>query len=366
MLRSLVGSEMCIRDRMYIASIRNAVRDRDSAKPQNNVEDEANELLAQANALRARCTTETKEHSEEILKETSWQFDRINFNDKEQTDELIAHALTTLYDPAEDKFGEVHDLYVKAIEKYQEVEGNACQPKIDEVTQTLKKSDKTPLHYRQELYDQLSQLQSAWKKNALLREGKYVVEVTDDDLASYIEVIKSYIETELPKCQNESDRIALIKTGHSMVEKKGGPGIEIAQDYYRQAKDLCDDNENKRIIDGLQADAEHTLTRYKQEVDDFVHERFSEIAKGQEQSQEDLLAMYHEFSLNCAKEIRELFPKGAAEVGPDEVERREGAAAYRLETLLEVVKQSYERDCALRKELHTGVDGLFDDEGLPL
>ena len=46
--------------------------------------------------------------------------------------------------------------------------------------------------------------------------------------------------------------------------------------------------------------------------------------------------------------------------------RLKGQAQYRLEKLLEVVKKSYERDCELRKMLHSGTDALFDKEGLPL
>ena len=59
-------------------------------------------------------------------------------------------------------------------------------------------------------------------------------------------------------------------------------------------------------------------------------------------------------------------PYGQCEVGEEEINRRKGAAADRLEQLLEVVKKSYERDCLVRREIHAGVDALFDQETLPL
>merc|ERR1712166_1171130 len=260
---------------------------------------------------------------EEIIKATTWQFGRIKADDRAQVDTLIAEALTNLYDPAEEKFAQVHDIYVQAIEKFQDVDGNQAQPRIDDVTEAIRKSDKVPLDYRSELYDELMECSKEWKRNALLREGKYVVGVTEEDLSSYFDLIRDY----------------------------------IAKEYYGEAKNLCEKDLDKLVVDTCVSDAEHVLDKYNQEVSDYLMNQYSEVASNQEQSQEDMLAMYHQFSLLCGDEIRQLRPTNQVEVGPDTAPRRKGAAAYRLEELLEVVKKSYERDCSLRRELHIGTDG---------
>lgn len=351
---------------MYVNAIKNASEAQTAPAAKNNAAEEGEDLIAKANALKARYTSETKDHMEEIIKQTTWQFGRIKADDRAQVDTLIAEALTNLYDPAEDKFAEVHAVYVQAIEKLQEVDGNQAQPRIDDVTEAIKKSDKIPLDYRSELYDELMKTSKEWKRNALLREGKYVVSVTDEDLSSYIDLIKEYVDRELPKCSSAQDRIELEKSAKSMVHNKGGPGIDIAKEYYAEAKELCEADSDKLVVDSCVSDAEHVLDKYNQEVADYVMNKYSDIAADQEQSHEDMLAMYHQFSLLCAEEIRQLRPANQVEVGPDTAPRRKGAAAYRLEELLEVVKKSYERDCCLRKELHIGTDGLFDAEDLPL
>jgi len=351
---------------MYVNAIKNAAELETAPVAKNNTAEEGEDLFAKANALKARYTAETKDHMEEIIKATTWQFGRIKADDRAQVDTLIAEALTNLYDPAEEKFAQVHDIYVQAIEKFQDVDGNQAQPRIDDVTEAIRKSDKVPLDYRSELYDELMECSKEWKRNALLREGKYVVGVTEEDLSSYFDLIRDYIDKELPKCNNAQDRIELEKSAKTMVLNKGGPGIDIAKEYYGEAKNLCEKDLDKLVVDTCVSDAEHVLDKYNQEVSDYLMNQYSEVASNQEQSQEDMLAMYHQFSLLCGDEIRQLRPTNQVEVGPDTAPRRKGAAAYRLEELLEVVKKSYERDCSLRRELHIGTDGLFDHEKLPL
>jgi len=352
---------------MYVSSIRNAIVEYTSSTTYtSSAIDEGEDLFAKANALRARYTAETKQHMEDILKETAWQFDRIAINEEHEVDKLIADAAHTLYDPAETKFDEVHGLYLEAIEKFQTVEGNTSQPRIDEITEAIKSSDKVPVDYRQDLINELEKMKNNWRKNALLREGKHVVNVTEEELSSYLEVIHDYIDSELPNCNSEADRITLKKTVIDMVDNKGGPGVNIAIGYYDDAKNLCEDIQDKTAVDVYITEANDMLNKYRNEVSDYLFQRFSEKQADKEQSQEDILQMYHQFSLQCAESIRELMPYGQCEVGEEEINRRKGAAADRLEQLLEVVKKSYERDCLVRREIHVGVDALFDQETLPL
>merc|ERR1711957_380505 len=114
-------------------------------------------------------------------------------------------------------------------------------------------------------------------------------------------------------------------------------------------------------------DINNKMDQYKREMEHYVNSKINEIIDTEAATAEDILAVYHQFTLDCAESINCLRPVGQLDdMGDADVPRRKGAAQYRLDKLLEVVKASYDRDCGLREQLHIGTDALFNAEKMPL
>merc|ERR1711998_557813 len=173
---------------------------------------EAEKLFTEANALSAKYSRETKEHSDQVYNETVVQFDTIGWREKDKIHDVIATAVTSVYDPAEEHFQEAHKLYEQAINKFQELPGNPCQDRVEACTTAMKKSDKLPVKYRKELYESLTKSAKQWEREAMMRDGEYVYKDTCVETENYISSVQQYVDEHLPGCKDENARIAVKNT----------------------------------------------------------------------------------------------------------------------------------------------------------
>jgi len=351
---------------MYVSSIRNAM-DKTPKDNSSSAQAEAEALLEQANALSARYSRETSEDSAKAFTTTVVEFSKITYHQKDTIPVIIGDTVDHVYHTSDEHFQEAHALYEQAIEKFGEVPGNACQDRIEVCEDSMRKSDKLPLKYRQELYDKLNDAAKQWERNALMGEGEYVFHDTCTETDTYMESVYRYVDESLPACEDEEARQNVKKNAIKMVEDKASPGFDLAKRHYNDAKDLCDETKDKVIVDNKVRDVNNKLDNYRTEVSDYVTTKINEIYETNESTNEDLLTIYHEFSTTCAQYIQCLRPVGQVDnFGERQVNRQKGAEQYRLEKLLEIVRKSHARDCELRKKLHVGTDQIFDAEGLPL
>jgi len=352
---------------MYVASIKNAMSKAAAPQPTGNKLEEANDFYEQALTSTAKHSRKTKENSDNKYKVTVAEFTTVGISDKDRIQEIIAEAVTDVYERSEEGFEEAHGLYDKAIACYGELPGNPEQDKIDEVTKAKKKSDSLPLKYRKDLYEDLLKAANKWERQALMRDGQYIFLDTCTTTETYMDSVRSYVDEHLPSCKNEAARIAVKNSAVTMVENTAAPGFDLATDRYNEAKELCEKNKDKVVIDSKIKDINNKMDQYKREMEHYVNSKINEIIDTEAATAEDILAVYHQFTLDCAESINCLRPVGQLDdMGDADVPRRKGAAAYHLGKLLEVVKNAYARDCALRKELHIGTDALFDKECMPL
>jgi hypothetical protein len=349
---------------MYIQTIKNAM-EKASAPAAVTPED----LYKKAMEQTAKSSREMKQDCADTFNKTVTEFNTVRISDKDKIHEIISEAVSSVYDGNEEGFTQAHDLYDQAIGMLQELDGNPEQDKIDEITKAKKKSDKLPLTYRDDLYQDLLKAAEKWERDALMREGNHIFETTCSETETYITEIFGYIDSQVEKIEPENmqELLAVKNSAVKMVENKAAPGFDLATDRYQQAKDLCDKNKDKVLVDSKMKDVTEKMDEYKREVEHYASNKIDAMQQDRQLKEEDILNLYHQFTLDCAESINCLRPVGQLDdMGDADVPRRKGAAQYRLDKLLEVVKKSYDRDCALRKNLHVGVDALFDKEGMPL
>merc|ERR1712086_212625 len=244
-----------------------------------------------------------------------------------------------------------HDLYDQATEILSDdskFPGNPEQDKIDEINKSKKKSDALPLKCRKDLCERLLQAFNEWEREALMRAGNNKFSQTCTTTETFMTEVYEYIDREFEDCTDEKSRIAVKNNAVKMIVDEAEPGFELAKDDFNHAKDLCDKNSDKMLVDNRVNNV-------------------NEMTVDEDRVAEDMLQVYHQFTLDCAESINCLRPVGQLDdMGDDTVPRRKGAAQYRLDKLLEVVKASYDRDCGLREQLHIGTDALFNAEKMPL
>jgi hypothetical protein len=352
---------------MYIASIKNAMEKHSAPAPVDNLSI-VDDLYEQALASTAKHSRATKENSDDTYTKTISEFNTVKYHDKDQIHDIISRAVDDVYQTSEEGFSEAHDLYDKATEILDdETNTTEIQEKKDEINKSKKKSDALPLKYRKDLYERLLQAFKDWERDALMRAGKNKFDHTCTTTETFMTEVYEYIDREFEDCTDEKSRIAVKNNAVKMVVDEAGPGFELAIEDFNHAKDLCDKNTDKMLVDNKVKDVNDKMDEYKREVEYYVSNKVNEMVVDEENQAEDMLQVYHQFSLDCAESINCLRPVGQLDdMGDDTVPRRKGAAQYRLDKLLEVVKKSYERDCALREQLHIGTDALFNAEKMPL
>lgn len=353
--------------RMYVAAIKRAIDTQFDEAGDKLAE--AEDLFNKANALAARYRTITKDECETVYNDFSFKIQEIQLDeDDREVGDLMSSSLVTMYEPAEERFREVHELYEQCIETFRSIDGNPHEDRVEEVIKKMKEADDIPVTYRTELADKLTKLVSKWRILAHIREGDYVVNDICDELDTYVEKLQDHIVENLHPGMSEQQLHAVLNEAMDLLEYKADPHFEYASTHYDKAKDLCDQTTEEYY---------HKATRHQKNADDRYDEyrealriryssRIEEIMIDIEASKDKAVEMYHQFARTCAETIRCLQPSGQIEVcGPDPL-RKKGEAKDYLEQLLRVVQMSYDRDCALRKELHIGVDGLLDAETMPL
>merc|ERR1712166_1727856 len=354
---------------MYLASIKNAMEKHSAPAPVDNLSI-VNDLYEQALASTAKHSRETKENSEKKYHETVGEFNTVKYHDKDQIHDIISRAVDDVYNTSEEGFLEAHDLYDQATEILSDdskFPGNPEQDKIDEINKSKKKSDALPLKCRKDLYERLLQAFNEWEREALMRAGNNKFSQTCTTTETFMTKVYEYIDREFGDCTDEKSRIAVKNNAVKMIVDEAEPGFELAKDDFNHAKDLCDKNSDKMLVDNRVKDVNDKMDEYKREVEYYVSNKVNEMTVDEDRVAEDMLQVYHQFTLDCAESINCLRPVGQLDdMGDDTVPRRKGAAQYRLDKLLEVVKASYDRDCGLREQLHIGTDALFNAEKMPL
>jgi len=280
-------------------------------------------------------------------------------------EELTADALDKL-DPFNGTYDEGKDLFQLAKVKYGEVGDDETKAMCGECDTRCKESDSGKENLKKKLLDQLGKAAQASKdKRAYDNAEKLYSDTKDDNKKEFDDIIaKALDEIKDSKNQGQRDKTDedADKAIDELINKMEKVGV-VVDDTINDLGDVQLQEKLKPIKDEIDAYPE-SLRRMKE---DALREAKEIAGKNDELSAEELLKIYHAFSVDLDTQSgRQLDPETGRMVHADDCGINDdiNMVRLRLDRIVGQLEGLYDTENELRARVQAEVDSVFDSESL--
>lgn len=279
------------------------------------------------------------------------------YENPEAVDDVIATAIGNLA-ASYPKFLRAKDAFEAASGVYSR-KGKTGAAKVQECAEKIHSCEVQPDSFRHELQDELEKIKADWKIDSAMIEAERVNSNTCNTLEDLIKELRTWAETEVPKCKSENDFSELYLSAENLFNVKAQP-FGYVRELYDMTQKLTNEPQKKQELHYKSTEVDDTEDEYKRRVLDEVTIVITDYERQNGTGSNDLLQIYHDFSVKCEALIKKM------EIQDDGCDRTPGVSEKRLQGLMALVREHLQRDLNLREQLHVELDETFTFEKLPL
>jgi len=344
----------------YIAAIKAACA-RDEAA-QEAAKESANEghkckgeeLFQQGNAKYAQAAADDTSCLEDIVKDAITDFEDSE-GTQERYDEIIKESLDKLVDASE-RYDKAAEKFAAAKDEFSQVDDGACADRVVDCDNKISEVNQHKIELEQELLRRLQEEMKHAKGKKMLQQGNEKLDEAIQMAGGALEEALTEAYEKIVVARNEQERIKICNDAKATMD--GQTAIfDSVKENYTEAERL--------LLDGpLKTEAQQKAIQcddLKSQLRDTLDSRLAEymlLNDNEDLTDEDLLAIYHNFSL----EIEHMLDNSP---GEDAVLSHEkGVARARLDGVSGLLKKLKDKQAAMRGLLHAALDASIDEQGL--
>ena len=197
----------------------------------------------------------------------------------------------------------------------------------------------------------------------MLDEGDHIVEKQQNEMENFIPHLKNWARDEVAKAQRSGDFAEIREKARTLYKSKTKV-FDKADNLFVVVQRDADEPALKKKAAQKKQNVADIQQEYDSRCEEEVNQEIYAAETSKEANAEDLLKIYHEFSVKAERLI-----KKDATIKSNGIDRRPGVptgpAEQRLVSLTRLVKSNMQTDCALRQQLHIELDETFTSENMP-
>jgi hypothetical protein len=346
---------------VYVATIKKAI-ERDEAVQEQAKKDanaghaaKGEELFNQGNAKYGQASADDESHLDDVVAEA-----KTNLSDSDGSpdafDKIVSDAKEDLRS-ATIRHEEAVDKFKEAKEEFKLVDDESCDQRILDCDDKVVVVEKRRRFLDQELQDRLNEAIKNERGKRKLKEGNEQLDTAIDEAGTELEKVLDEACEKIAASKTEQERINACNDARDKVKSKTKRFDEV-KNIFDEAELLLVDEPEKSEAGEKAASCPELAQQLLDTLDSRLAAACNERANA-ELSDQDLLAIYHAFSL----EVESLID--GEEATDRGIDHEVGAARTRLNQLMEGLRDMKQKESTLRSKLHAAVDAQLDAEGLP-
>jgi len=283
----------------------------------------------------------------------------IKLEDSDGTDEafdaITEECMETLkqaterYDAANSKFEEAKG-------EYSQVDDGSCEEQLSNCDAKTVEVDKHKRELEEALLTALKNKVKNAKGKKKLGEANEQLENAIGEGGQALEEALSVAYEKIAAAKNESERIAAANEAKEKVKGKTAIFSEV-KETFEEAEKLLQDEEPKTEAVQKAIQCDELARQLLEALDSKLTDAINAAPDAEELSDADLLALYHDFSLEVEGMLD---TEDSGEKAT--IDRAQGAARSRLDGISTMLKALKSKDAGMRAKLHAMIDASFDAE----